>query len=512
MDNNQKVNKDFLSNIAEFSEKLLTVEDFSKLADKTIEYIYRNIKPVYISFLLFDGEDYRLLLDKYNGEAFKRAKTPEVKDCDDITLAMAKGGQVLPNPNENSLGFLVLYDEDQAEFCEFCIPFIITEKYIGIISLGKQQSGLDYSVAAIEFLHVLSNPVALVCHNLSNLTEKNKIADKQINNTGDEQELAWHNGTKIGDSLQNNYSEILGNSPGIVKVREMIERVAGQDVPVLITGESGTGKELVAQAIHRQSARSAMPLVAMNCAAMPENLVESELFGHEKGAFTGAFTQKRGKFEHAHQSSLFLDEIGDMNLSTQAKLLRILQDGQFQRVGGNKSLYADVRLIAATNKKLLREIEKGHFRQDLYYRINVVQIEMPPLRKGGGDIVLLAEFFLNFYNLHYHKKINGFDNEVLEWMNRYEFPGNIRELKNIIERSVIMGKGAKISMDSIPAGDLMDIKTAAVNPAKSLEELEKEHILSVMKQVGHNKSAAARILGIARKTLREKLQKYGITF
>ncbi|MBN2413369.1 sigma-54-dependent Fis family transcriptional regulator [candidate division KSB1 bacterium] len=512
MENNNSVNRDLLSNIAEFSEKLLTVADFSKLADNTIEYIACTIKPVYISFLLFEGENYRLCIDKCSGQGVKRTVVPEIKECDQIDLAMAKGGHLLPNPNEDFSRFLVLFDKDQGEYCELCIPFYVTGQFIGIICLGKQQSGLDYSIEAVEFLHVLSNTVALVCQNIVNKSDNNKDTGIKPEKTVDENERKSFNRANIKNIGRNNGSEILGNSSEIVKVREMIEHVAGQEVPVLITGESGTGKELVAQAIHSKSKRSDKPLVALNCAAMPETLVESELFGHEKGAFTGAIAQKRGKFEHAHQSTLFLDEIGDMSLSIQAKLLRILQDGRYQRVGGNKSLYADVRLVAATNKNIVREIQKGQFRQDLYYRINVVQIEMPPLRKRGNDIVLLAEFYLYYYNLRYNRNINGFDDDVLEWMTQYDFPGNVRELKNLIERSVIMGKKSMIGMDSIPGGDLVGLSAADNNSTRSLEELEKEHILSVMKQVGYNKSAAARILGIARKTLREKILKYGITF
>jgi len=512
MENTRFFNNDFLCNVAELSDKLLTIEDFSELTNKTIECIKRTINPVYISFLLFEGVSYRLLIDRYDGHSFKRTAKPVTKDCENVALSMAKGGKILACPDKDSFRFLVLFDHDQNEQCEIRLPFFVNKKYTGIISLGKQQSDMEYSVEVIDFLQVLTNTVAMACHNISLKTENDHdVNNNEVKNT-DQKEKELDHQSSIGNKGQGTYSEILGNSPGIVKIREMIERVADQEVPVLISGESGTGKELVAQAIHQKSTRSTRPLVAMNCAAMPDNLVESELFGHEKGAFTGAFTQKHGKFEYAHQSSLFLDEIGDMNLSTQAKLLRVLQDGQFQRVGGNKSLYSDVRLVAATNKDLLEEIKKGHFRQDLYYRINVVQIKIPPLRKRRNDIVLLAEIFLDYYKKHYNKTISGFDYEVLEWMIKYEFPGNVRELKNIIERSVIMGKKSTISMDLLPGVDLIGSGPASTNPIKSLDEIEKEHITAVIKHVGYNKSAAARMLGIARKTLREKLQKYSITF
>ncbi|MBN1997737.1 sigma 54-interacting transcriptional regulator, partial [candidate division KSB1 bacterium] len=195
--------------------------------------------------------------------------------------------------------------------------------------------------------------------------------------------------------------DLFGDSMYMQQIQELIETVAKEDVPVLITGESGTGKELVARAIHRKSHRAKNPMVTMNCAALPDALVESELFGHEKGAFTGAFNQKKGKFEYADRSTLLLDEIGDMNLQTQAKLLRVLQDGSFQRVGGNKTLYSDVRLLTATNKNLEDAIQTGTFREDLYYRINVVRISLPPLRERGEDILSLAEYFFQYYSKLY---------------------------------------------------------------------------------------------------------------
>ena len=316
---------------------------------------------------------------------------------------------------------------------------------------------------------------------------------------------------KIKIRSQDDETGLLGESPGMEYINELIEKIACKDVSILITGESGTGKELIARAIHKKSTRSLMPLVAMNCAALADNLVESELFGHEKGAFTGAYSQKKGKFEFANESTIFLDEIGDMSLQTQAKLLRVLQDGTFQRVGGNKTLHSDARLLAATNKNLLDQIEKRKFREDLFYRINVVQIEIPPLRERGDDIVLLADHFFQYYKNYYRKNLMGINSDVYNWLLNYRFPGNIRELRNIIERAVIMELGDKISIQYMP--------TSLGNPPQSfqkaesrlsLEELEKGHIRSVLEQVANNKSAAARMLGIARKTLREKIQKYNL--
>jgi transcriptional regulator with GAF, ATPase, and Fis domain len=312
--------------------------------------------------------------------------------------------------------------------------------------------------------------------------------------------------------LHDENSELIGESLAIQSVRDLVEKISQEEVPVLITGESGTGKELVARDIHRKSRRSQKTLVTMNCAALPETLVESELFGHEKGAFTGALCTKQGKFESAHNTTLFLDEIGDMSLATQAKVLRVLQDGTFQRVGGNKTLFADVRLLTATNKNMTHLLQQRLFREDLYYRINVVQIQLPPLRERGNDIIMLAQHFFNYYNKFYRKNLIHIRSNVLDFLQQYSFPGNVRELKNIIERAVIMEKTSQLTIESISVIGFNSIQEniKADHPSTSLDELERKHIIEIMQQVNNNKTRAAQLLGIARKTLREKLTRYHI--
>ena len=238
--------------------------------------------------------------------------------------------------------------------------------------------------------------------------------------------------------------------------------------------------------------------------------MESELFGHEKGAFTGAHCQKQGKFEFADGGTLFLDEIGDMSLATQSKLLRVLQDNTIQRIGGNKTITANVRVITATNKKLSEEIKQGKFREDLYYRINVVQIDIPPLRERTEDIPLLADYFLKKYNHFYGKNIKRIACRALDRLIHHSFPGNIRELQNLIERAVIMEQGDELSLDFIPISPLLVKSSVSQDSNGTLEELEKDYIKRVIQQVNFNKSHASRILGIARKTLREKMQKYDL--
>jgi len=304
------------------------------------------------------------------------------------------------------------------------------------------------------------------------------------------------------------FENIIAKSPKMQQVIELIEIVARSNATVLITGDSGTGKELVARAIHSQSHRRDKPFVAVSCAALPESLLESELFGHEKGSFTGAYTQKKGKFEFANRGTLFLDEIGDMSANIQVHLLRVLEEKVFTRVGGNEEIKVDVRIISATNKELKKAAASGEFREDLYYRLNVVTVELPPLRERGEDIPILAEHFLNEFALENRKEVAGFSPEAMELLLRYDWPGNVRELENAIERAVILAKNSLIEVAHLPQQSLSLAHSAL--PGKSLEEREKDHILRVLSETGGNYSQAARILGITRMTLYNKARKHGL--
>ena len=304
------------------------------------------------------------------------------------------------------------------------------------------------------------------------------------------------------------FENIIAKSPKMQRVIELIEIVARSNATVLITGDSGTGKELVARAIHSQSHRRDKPFVAISCAALPESLLESELFGHEKGSFTGAYTQKKGKFEFANRGTLFLDEIGDMSANIQVHLLRVLEEKAFTRVGGNEEMKVDVRIISATNKDLKKAVASGEFREDLYYRLNVVTVELPPLRERGEDIPLLAEHFLNEFALENRKEVAGFSPEAMELLLRYDWPGNVRELENAIERAVILAKNSLIEVAHLHQQSLSLAHSAL--PGKSLEEREKDHILRVLSETGGNYSQAARILGITRMTLYNKARKHGL--
>ncbi len=302
--------------------------------------------------------------------------------------------------------------------------------------------------------------------------------------------------------------EFIGTSRQLQDVLALIRKVAPTDSPVFIQGESGTGKELVANTVWHYSKRKNTPFIALNCASLSENLIESEIFGHEKGAFTSAHQLKHGLVEVADRGTLFLDEIGEMPIGLQAKLLRFLDSGEFRRVGGNKALVVDVRLITATNKDLREMIKAGTFREDLFYRLNVITVSIPPLRERKEDIPELARYFLNKYSRKLSKVVNDFTAEASELLAGYRWPGNVRELENVIERAVIL-----CETDGLGAEDLSIPSAAAVaelgtNP--SLEEMEKNYILRVLREANGNQSKASQLLGIDRKTLYLKLKKYGI--
>jgi len=302
------------------------------------------------------------------------------------------------------------------------------------------------------------------------------------------------------------FENIIAKSHKMQKVIELIKTVANSNASVLIVGDTGTGKELVARAIHSQSHRCGKPFVAVSCAALPESLLESELFGHEKGSFTSAIAQRKGRFELANKGTLFLDEIGEISANVQVHLLRVLEEKEFTRVGGTEPIKVDVRLVTATNRDLRKAVEQGGFREDLYYRINVVTIELPPLRERKEDIPLLANHFLSQFAQENQKDITGFSPEATQLLLNYEWPGNVRELENAIERAVILAKDNMITAAELAPEDLAPPGA----PGKDLREVERDHILNVLARTGGNYSQAARILGITRMTLYNKAKAYGI--
>jgi len=309
---------------------------------------------------------------------------------------------------------------------------------------------------------------------------------------------------------------IIGRSSVMVSLLETVAQVAPSEATVLISGDSGTGKEMIAGAIHYNSPREKSPFIKINCAAITETLLESELFGHEKGAFTGAHRKKEGKFRLAHGGSIFLDEISEMPMSMQVKLLRVLQEREITRVGGEEVIKVDVRIIAATNKDLLQEIGNNRFREDLYYRLNVVELKMPLLRERKEDIPLIAQHFLKTFSEKNHKPLKGFTPKTMESLIKYEWPGNVRELMNAVERCVVLSTDDYIVEENLPFfsgkehGEDINLDISSIPADISLEDVEKATILNTLKSTEGNKSEAARRLGITRKTLHKKLKKYGV--
>jgi len=309
----------------------------------------------------------------------------------------------------------------------------------------------------------------------------------------------------------NSYSSMVGKSQAVQRLLDTIQQIAPSKASVLITGESGVGKEVVANAIVSYSDRANRPFIKVHCAALNENLLESELFGHVKGAFTGAVSETRGRFEQADGGTIFLDEIGEISQSTQIKLLRVLQEHEFEKVGGEKTVKVDVRVLAATNRNLEKEMKEGRFREDLYYRLNVVRLEVPPLRERKDDIPLLAMHFLNKYAQENNKNIEGFTNSARSALFNYEWPGNIRELGNCIESAVVMCRSNLIDLNDLPVNISRSPRTDEITIplGSTMEEAEKLIITSTLAFCGGNKTKTADVLGLGRKTVQRKLEEYG---
>jgi len=384
-----------------------------------------------------------------------------------------------------------------------CAPVQLGPVVFGLIHLYSTTSDNPFGRDDLEFVLAVAEQLAVA---LGNLKEKESLANG-LARVRDENET-------LRRQLEME-SEIVGESPEIRQLRETIARIAPTDATVLISGESGVGKELVARAIHFRSGRADYPFNTMNCAALSESLLESELFGHEKGSFTGAIERKVGKFEQAHRGTLFLDEVGEMGQGIQAKFLRVLEGHPFERVGGGTPIKVDVRVVAATNRNLEKGVEKGSFRRDLYFRLHVVEITVPPLRKHRSDIPLLAHYFLARSARKTGRPVQDFSPAAMEALMAYNWPGNIRELQNVVERAVILCTGAQVQEEDIRLTALRTPRSDASIPVMdpeprnvTLEDLEQEHILATLERTNGNKTRTAQILGIERSTLDRKLKRY----
>jgi DNA-binding NtrC family response regulator len=306
-------------------------------------------------------------------------------------------------------------------------------------------------------------------------------------------------------------SNLLGRSAGMRRIIELVSDISASDSHILVLGESGTGKEVISRTIHQESQRGASPFIVVNCAAYAETLLHSELFGHEKGAFTGAIRRKPGRFEQARQGTIFLDEIGEISLPTQVILLRVIQERKFERVGGEETLSTDARIIAATNRDLKKAMAQGIFREDLYWRLNVITIDVPPLRDRREDIPQLVTNFIDLFNERLGKNVRGFSTDAMDLMFSHHWPGNVRELENVVERSVVLAKGDIITPVDLPQDLRVDERqvSSSQTPA-NLDRIEREHVKSILEQCSWNKFKAAKMMGISRSTLYSKIRKHGL--
>jgi Nif-specific regulatory protein len=375
-----------------------------------------------------------------------------------------------------------------------CVPIRSDDRVTGVVHLystdptrALQKDDLDFTLAVV--------------HQLSQVVAELK-----------EREILREENERLRENLRAE-TELVGQSLAMDSIKQQIARVAPTNSTVLIRGESGVGKELVARAVHLNSPRRGGPLICLNCAALTETLLESELFGHEKGAFTGATEQKIGKFEAAHRGTIFLDEIGEMKPGTQAKLLRVLEGQPFERVGGGKSIKVDVRVVAATNVDLEVAMKEGRFRQDLFHRLHVIEMRVPPLRERKEDIPVLANYFLSRLSQEVGRRLGGFSDDAMRLLMRYDWPGNVRELRNVIERAVVLGTGEEIGERDIFLSPSMSppvVSTGEYQP-KTLDDMEREHIAATLAHTDWNKSQTAAILGIERSTLDRKIQRYNLS-
>ncbi len=374
-----------------------------------------------------------------------------------------------------------------------CVPLVAGGRELGVIYADRIAPAEPFTETDLRMLAAMAMPVVVAVENIRSAealkTEREQLVDQM----------------KLEHS-------IIGKHKSVTAVLELVERVAVTDSNVLIVGESGTGKELVARAIHLSSTRGGRAFEAVNCAALAPTLLESELFGHVKGAFTGAISDRPGRFELADKGTLFLDEIGEMPLDSQAKLLRVIEQGELRRVGDTRDRTVDVRILAATNKQLDRMMAEHRFREDLFYRLNIVRIELPPLRGRGTDIDLLADHFLRFFSSKCGRKPLTLSARARDLLNKYSWPGNVRELKNVIERLAVICKADEIRPEDLPAEICAGGAPASgsIAPTSSLAEVERQHILDVLAHTAGNKKEAASILGIDRSTLYAKLKQYGI--
>lgn len=476
-------------------QRLMLLYEFAKSINLHLEDMHHLLDEILsTAFRTADAErGFIALVDKNTGELTCELVRDSIGDQEPEKLEVSR--TIMHKVLQDGVSMLTINALKDSQFRDvksvkeysirsaICAPLLFREEVMGIVYLDNRASEGKFSEDDLMFLTALCRQAGIA---MGNAWLHRQVVQENI---------------RLGDELKPKF-QVLGDSERMKMVHQTMKKVAPSDITVLIQGETGTGKELVAQAIHSLSPRNDKSFIPVNCAAIPKELIESELFGHEKGAFTSAISTRLGSFERAHGGSIFLDEIGDMSLETQAKVLRTLEEQEFQRVGGSKSIKVDVRVIAATNKDLGKAVEEGRFREDLYYRLNVVLIKLPTLQERKEDIIPLAEYFIA-------GRVKKISPRAKRLLLSYSWPGNVRELKNCIDRAVVLGDGEVIQPEDLPYSIRKGGKVIP-SPLESLEQMEEGHIIRVLRYTNWNKSDAAKILSITRQTLDNKIDKYKI--
>ena len=501
-----------LADLYKLALEMGSASDSRQLADIVLQGLFENVR-VDIGAILLLGENKKkprpdeLAITVYRTREDAEDKSYEKVSSSLSSIVLTNQEAVLARDikDDSRLSETGSLEKLQARSV-ICAPIRTPDNVHGLVHLYTTKGNRVLGVEDLEYTLAVADQFALA---LENLQQREQLKDGLAKAKDEAEGLRNQLGIE---------SELVGNSPAMQSLKELIGRIAPTDATVLIRGESGVGKELVSRAIHFGSDRRNGPFVCMNCAALSETLLESELFGHEKGSFTGAVGRKIGKFEQANRGTLFLDEVGEMSLPIQAKFLRVLEGHPFERVGGGSQIQVDVRVLAATNRDLEKAIEEKKFRQDLFYRLFVVEVAIPNLRDHATDIPLLANHFLNRFVERTGRKITGFSDEAMELLLNYEWPGNVRELQNTIDRAVILSRNEQVEVSDIQlstqtstAANGKEPEVKAANRDITLERLEREHILATLERTSWNKSMAAQILGIERSTLDRKLKRYNVS-
>jgi len=474
-----------------------SVLNLEQLLEVIIDTATRMMEAKASSLLLLDEKTQKLFFKVATGEKSDEVRHFDVGVGEGIAGYVAQKGEPLLIPDVSKEP---RWDKRISEYIGFkttsiaCVPLKADNKIIGVFEIIDKVDGSPIREEDMKMLSVIADMASTA------IVNARKIEQVKNENRNLKEE--------IGDKYK-----IIGESRGLIKVISDALKVANSKTSTLILGESGTGKELLARLIHHAGPRKSMPLIVLNCAALPETLLESELFGHEKGAFTGATNRKIGKFELADSGTIFLDEIGEMSPAMQAKLLQILQEGIFYRLGGLESIKTDVRVIAATNRDIVKEVSEERFREDLFYRLNVVQISMPPLRERKEDIPLLADYFLKIFKSETGLQDLKLSENAMERMLEYKWPGNVRELKNAIERAVVMGNGKVIMSDDLPISRTKtdpSVIDAGLTLKEALDRFKKDFVKKTLEKTDGNRSKAAKIMDIQRTYLSRLISEYDL--